>query len=159
VTLEELADRMEILDLYARYVNYVDSANIAALDEQIFLPGTTFDYSDANGPVLNWQDAQATKFFEGGGFAHYFHISVNQVIEFDDERALANVISKTFNPWARTNTAGAARTFQVHGRYHDKLVHTDAGWRFESRRWEDAWCGAWLDGEFRLTDGISDMLL
>jgi hypothetical protein len=111
MTLEELADRMEIIDLYARYVNYVDASNLAAIDEQCYLPDTHFDMREAGGTEMSWIEVRESGFLTGGAFELYFHISVNQVIEFDADRSHAYVVSKTFNPWARVNDAGAARTF------------------------------------------------
>jgi hypothetical protein len=157
VTLEELADRMEILDVYARYVNFIDASDFAAVDDAVFLPDTRLDYRDGGGPQLTWTEARASGFFfDSESEPLFFHMSVNQVIKFDADRSRARVVSKTFNPWARTNDAGVPRTVHVHGRYHDELVRTDVGWRFASRRWEHAWSGAWVDGAFRLTGGMQE---
>lgn len=44
--LEELADRLEIIELYGRYVHAADAKRADLLDE-VFLPDCVIDYTDA----------------------------------------------------------------------------------------------------------------
>lgn len=147
--LNEVSDRLEIQDVYARYVHAVDRADYATLDDRVFTPDAAFDYSQAAGPVVTWEELKAIDMFGGNGYPHIFHITSNLVIDFDESRLTARCMSKTFNPWARV-VDGKASTFQVHGTYFDTVAKTDRGWRISSRRWVEDWASAWEGGEFVL---------
>lgn len=49
-TLEEVSDRLEIHELFARYVHATDDKDPKPL-ESIFLPTTTLDWSASGGAV------------------------------------------------------------------------------------------------------------
>jgi len=152
--LTEIADRLEIQDVYARYVHAVDKADYATLEERVFTSDATFDYSQADGPVISWSELRAIDMFGGNGFEHIFHITSNLVIDFDESGASASCFSKTFNPWAR-EVDGKAYTFQVHGTYYVVVVKTERGWRIASRRWVEDWASVWDGGEFRFKAGMT----
>ena len=154
--LTELSDRMEITEVYARYVHAVDRADYPTLDERVFTSDATFDYSDAAGPVLTWSELQGIDMFGGNGFENIFHITSNLVIDFDESGERANCVSKTFNPWAKTEN-GATRILQVHGTYHDVVVKTGRGWRISSRRWEEDWVSGWVDGDVRIMATMAEV--
>ena len=59
--LTEIADRLEIQDVYARYVHAVDKADYATLEERVFTSDATFDYSQADGPVISWSELRAIR--------------------------------------------------------------------------------------------------
>lgn len=147
--LAEIAARLEIQDVYARYVHAVDRADYETLDTRVFASDARFDYSQANGPVVTWEELRAIDMFGGNGFEHIFHITSNLVIDFDESGESASCTSKTFNPWARV-VDGRAFTFQVHGTYYDTVARTERGWRIMSRRWVEDWASAWEDGEYRI---------
>ena len=139
--IAEISDRLEILDLYARYVNYVDLPDYDALAERVFVDDTRFDYRDAAGPVMTFAQMRAGGFFDGDGM-HRFHITSNLVIDFGADRHTAGTVSKTLNPWAVSDDRGT-RLYQVHGRYIDELTRLPQGWRITARRWEHAWVSGW----------------
>lgn len=43
MSYEEMGDRLEILDLYARYVHAVDRTDYDTLENRIFISETSFD--------------------------------------------------------------------------------------------------------------------
>ena len=153
--LTEIGDRLEIQDVYARYVHAVDKADYETLDARVFTSDATFDYSQADGPVVTWDELRAIDMFGGNGFEHIFHITSNLVIDFDESGDSATCVSKTFNPWAR-EVDGAATTFQVHGTYTDVVVRTARGWRIASRRWVEDWAAVWDGDGLRLKAGMTE---
>lgn len=153
--LSEIGARLEIQDVYARYVHAVDRADYETLDARVFASDATFDYSQANGPVVTWSELKAIDMFGGNGYPHIFHITSNLVIDFDESGTSAACMSKTFNPWARV-VDGKASTFQVHGTYYDVVRHTEHGWRIASRRWVEDWAAAWEGGEFLLKSSMTE---
>lgn len=160
MNLEELADRLEIIELYARYVHAGDTHDIATLDDLVFLDETTLDYRSAGASLSIWKDAKRDAFFNGV-FPLGFHVSVNQIIEFEDaERTAATVRAKTMNPWGAEgspNEGDPDRFYLVLGMHTDRLVRTERGWRFASRVWTQDWVTAWKDGSARIIHSVEDM--
>ncbi|MFG2969379.1 nuclear transport factor 2 family protein [Streptomyces sp. NPDC048288] len=154
---EEMCARLDITDLYARYVHAVDKSDYATLEQRVFVTDTSFDMSDAGGPVLSWTQVKESDFMGGWGFQHFFHITSNLQIDFEDDGNSARTLSTTFNPWATVDAEGGHRLYHVHGRYHDKVVHTADGWRIASRRWENGWVSGWPAGEFRVLSDMTEL--
>ena len=67
LTIEEISDRLEINDLYSRYVHAADDHDTAALD-LIFLPHTTFDWSSTGGGKMTYLEAREGPAFRGDLF-------------------------------------------------------------------------------------------
>lgn len=154
---KEIADRLEILDLYARYVHAVDRSDYDTLGKRVFVADTSFDMTGAGGAVMSWTQAKERDFMGGWGFQHFFHITSNLQIDFEQDRKSAKTVSKTFNPWATTDADGQPNVFHVHGRYHDTVVETADGWRIASRRWENGWISGWPAGELRLLGSMTEI--
>lgn len=154
--LTEIGDRLEIQDVYARYVHAVDKADYETLSDRVFTSDATFDYSQAKGPVVTWDELRAIDMFGGNGFEHIFHITSNLVIDFDDAGTEAVCVSKTFNPWAKI-VDGQSRAFQIHGTYRDVVVKTERGWRISSRHWTEDWVSGWFGGEFRIMASMTEV--
>lgn len=151
-TIEEISDRLEIHDLFARYVHAVDDKDFPPL-ESIFLPSTTFDWSASGGVVTTWEDAKNGDFMTGKLFPYVFHICTNIVIDFDTDKNGATVRSKTVHPTGLEGLDGPL-LFQVQGVYVDRLKRTAEGWRITERVWRDFWA----TGPLGLVDGIQGML-
>jgi hypothetical protein len=155
--LAEISDRLEIQDVYARYVHAVDKSDYDTLAERVFTDKTTFDYSQANGPVFAWTELRAADMFGGNGYENIFHLTSNLVIDFDDSGVRATCVSKTFNPWAKIREDGQAVTFQVHGTYYDVVEKTNRGWRISKRRWVEDWVSGWEGGNFRILASMTEV--
>lgn len=155
-TIEEISDRLEIHDLYARYVHAVDDKDFPPL-ESIFLPSTTFDWSGSGGMVTTWEDAKQGDFMTGKLFPYVFHICTNIVIDFDADKNGATVRSKTVHPTGLEGINEDLKKpllFQVQGVYVDRLERKAEGWRITKRVWRNFWATGPLD----LVDGIPAML-
>ncbi|KAJ0419637.1 hypothetical protein BJY00DRAFT_313785 [Aspergillus carlsbadensis] len=158
-SISEISSRLEITDLYARYVHAADARDFAALDA-IFLPDTTFDWTSCNGGKMTYEKAKAGPVFQGKLFPWSFHIYANPLIEFiDGERARVKV--KAINPSGLPSrnedgggVGGATMMFQTHGTYTDLLERTEDGWRITERYWEEAF----ITGPLGKVEGIPGML-
>lgn len=148
-TLAELSDRLEINELYSRYVHATDEHDFDGLD-RIFLPTTTFDYNFPDKSLLSYHDARATPMFSGELFPWSFHACTNLVIDFEDGGRTAKVRSKTLCPMGRQTKDGKNVMLQLHGVYHDRVETSGDGWRITQRIWKESW----ISGPFGKVDGI-----
>jgi len=143
-SLEEIADRLEIYDLYARYVFAVDELDLAVLD-RIFMPDTVFDYSTLSYGKHTYKDVQRDDFVKVAAFVTYtMHYCTNVRIDFDEDRRSARVVSKTFFANG-VSEDGDLSLRQVHGHYADALVKTREGWRIKERTWHLGWSTTGLE--------------
>ncbi|KAK5230386.1 hypothetical protein LTR47_007802 [Exophiala xenobiotica] len=120
-SIDEISDRLEILDKFARYVHAVDDHCIEFLDE-IFLPETVFDWSTSGGIRTTWAEAKKGDFITGKLFPYAFHVCTNIVIDFDEGHQSATARSKTIHPTGLKGSDEKDMMFQVQGVYVDKLV-------------------------------------
>lgn len=153
LSLEEISDRLEIEELYARYVHAVDDHEFEPL-ERIFVPETIFDWTQSGGERTTWAVAKDGPFLKGELFPYIFHVCVNVRIDFAPDHQSAAVKSKTIHPTGVKNTKGEPVLFQVQGVYTDRLVKTAEGWRILERVWKDFWAV----GGLTWGGGIPDML-
>lgn len=153
MTSDEVADRLEIYDLFARYIHAADSHDIAAMDE-VFIDETVFDWTQSGGDRDLWKDAKHGDFITGKTFEFIFHMCGNLKIVFGDDGNTAVVESKTIHPTGLRGQDGEPKLFQVHGGYTDQLRRTVHGWRIVERRWNDSW----IVGGLREVSGIPAML-
>ncbi|WP_345750845.1 nuclear transport factor 2 family protein [Microbacterium rhizophilus] len=153
LSLQEISDRLEIQDIYARYVHAVDDRELRVL-EGVFEPDTVFDWTASGGERTTWAEAREGDFITGRLFPYVFHICVDVRIDFDPDGERANVKSKTIHPTGLDGADGTPVLFQVHGAYIDSLVRRPGGWRIIERVWQDFWAV----GGLRRVDGIPAML-
>lgn len=115
-------DYVEIEQLYARYNHAIDSGDAAGW-AATFIPEGKFQQlagtEALKGFVRNWVEAR-----NGANLRHW---NSNLVITPAAEGANASVMLMLLN--VGTKPAAIAAT----GMYTDKLVKTDAGWRFAAR--------------------------
>ena len=153
-SLEELSDRMEIDQMYARYIHVGDAGDIGELDK-IFMPETILDYSSAGYDSQTWAAARVSDLFKGNFFSYMFHFSGCVLLDFNEDRTEAYAKSKMINPSGfRDKETGEVKLFQVHGGYDDVLVNTESGWRFKER----VWVHNWASGGFKSYAGMMEML-
>ncbi|KAH7162032.1 hypothetical protein B0J13DRAFT_535077 [Dactylonectria estremocensis] len=149
--IEEISDRLEIQDLYARYVHAADDRE--SLDG-IFLSDTTFDWSSCGGGKMTYEEAKAGPVFTGKMFPWSFHIYANPRIDFSDDRRTAEVKVKAINPSGLPDKGGKPMMFQTYGTYTDQLKRTADGWRIAVRVWEESS----IVGPFEKVGGIAGIL-
>ncbi|KAL2784324.1 hypothetical protein BJX66DRAFT_89527 [Aspergillus keveii] len=160
-TLEEISSRLEITDIYARYVHAADARDFDTLDH-IFLPETIFDWTSCGGGKMSYTEAKAGPVFQGKLFPWSYHIYANPQIDCLDGGERARVLVKAVNPsglpqggnGASGSGSGKPVMFQTHGTYTDDLVKTEAGWRIVNRYWDEAF----ITGPFEKVEGIPGML-
>ena len=153
MSLDEVVDRMEIQDIYSRYVHAVDDRELEEL-ETIFEADTIFDWTASGGERTTWSEAKTGDFITGRMFPYVFHVCVNLRIDFDVTRSTAVVKSKTIHPTGLPGLDGTPHLFQVQGAYIDRLTRREEGWRITERAWQDFWAVGGLE----LVDGIPGML-
>lgn len=153
LSLEEISARLEIDDLYARYIHAVDDKEFEPLD-RIFLPETVFDWSASGGQRTTWEEAKHCDFLTGELFQFVFHLCGNLRMDFAPDLSSAVVKSKTIPPTGLRTPEGEAMLFQVHGAYTDQLKNTPDGWRITERVWQDFW----VAGQVQEYEGIPGML-
>jgi SnoaL-like domain len=129
-TLQELSDRMEILDVIARYSAAVDGHLWDLLDE-VFTPDADLDFMYIAGFRGNRDELRA---WLSGGLPdgrNYFHLmgAANVVLDGPDE---AHAVTPCLNP-APLPDGGLCMFGHW---YRDRFVRTPEGWRIAARELE-----------------------
>ena len=126
MTPQELADRVEILDLLARYSAVVDRG---AWDEMpaLFTDDAVLDFSATGGICGSVAEHQAFNAKVLTGFASTQHVMGLPAIVVEGDAATSRSIC--FNPMVVDD----AHVFFVGLWYDDRLVRTADGWRFAER--------------------------
>jgi hypothetical protein len=136
VTLQEIADRIEIDDLLTRYATAVDSKDWD-LFSTCFTEDAVIDYTAAGGvkgslpEVRKWL-SEVIPIFEMTQ-----HLVMNKAVNLQGDRATSR--TGFYNPMGLPDGKGGMTLFIEGGYYNDKLVRTPAGWRIEERVEETAY--------------------
>ncbi|MEV7006962.1 nuclear transport factor 2 family protein [Streptosporangium sp. NPDC051022] len=135
----EIADRLEIGDLLAKYAYAVDTGDWARLD-LVFTPDAMIDYT-AGGGVRGTRDevrrwlAETLPHWPGRQ-----HLIGATVVRFvGDEAVVTASFTATLAPSRDALPAGAAGFVQYGGWHHHRMVRTPYGWRSEELVEERAW--------------------
>ena len=125
MTNQELADRLEIQELLARYARGIDSEDWE-LWKSVFTENAILDYSSA-GAIVGSRDEVAGFFAKAMRVTPVKqHFITNVEIELDGDRARVRAIF--FNPM---QLPGQSEMSACGGRYHHDLVRTPEGWKSE----------------------------
>jgi hypothetical protein len=130
---DDVADRLAIQDLIARYAVVVDSRDYDALDG-LFTPDAVIDFTAFGGPAGNPVEIKAFLSDSLGLFSRTQHLMGLPVVTVDGDRASARTPCN--NPMVLTEPDGATKVWLIGLWYDDELVRTESGWRFASRRQE-----------------------
>ena len=133
LTLQEMSDRLEIQELFARYAHAVDSRDWAALKD-VFTEDAVVDYSAMGGPRGTVPEVCAFLAEVLPLFPATQHLVANMIIELDGDRATARTMCH--NPMPLPDDGGL---LQCGLWYLDRLVRTGAGWRLAERSEEKAY--------------------
>ena len=131
--LQEISDRLEIQDLFARYSFAIDERDWDALDD-VFTPDAFIDYSEAGGEkgppdqIKRWLAVAMER------FPMFQHMVATTKLELNGDTANSRTI--LFNPMVLRKDDGEDHVFFVGLWYNDKLVRTEKGWRIAERREE-----------------------
>ena len=129
MTLQEISDRFEIMDLETDYCAAIDTNNIEALDT-IFTKDALIDYSKAGGPKTDLETIK--KFLKANlGVLPRQHSISNYKITITGDRA--KVICLCINP-LELPSQGDGKQVAIWGIwYHDTVVRTSEGWRIKEK--------------------------
>jgi 3-phenylpropionate/cinnamic acid dioxygenase small subunit len=128
--LQEMSDRLEIQDLFARYSFAIDERDWDALDG-IFTPDARIDYTETGGAKGSYRDIKAWLPRALEQFPVFQHMVATTKLTLDGDEAASRTI--LFNPMVHRNEAGEDTTFFIGLWYRDKLVRTSDGWRIAER--------------------------
>ncbi|SFR90913.1 nuclear transport factor 2 family protein [Sphingomonas jatrophae] len=130
MSLQEMSDRLEIQDLFARYSFAIDDRDYDALD-RVFTPDATIDYSETGGAkgsvaeIKRWLPVAMKK------FPKFQHMVATTQLTLDGDKARSRTI--LFNPMVHADADGREHIFFIGLWYRDELVRTADGWRIASR--------------------------
>ena len=130
MTLQDLADRLEIDDLLTRYATAVDTKDWD-LFAACFTPDAYIDYTSAGGIKGTLSEVQRWLAQVLVAFPMTQHLVTNRAVVIDGNSATSR--SGVFNPMGLPGDAGGLVLFFEGGYYNDKLVRTAAGWRIAER--------------------------
>ncbi len=136
MTLQEVSDRLEIQDLFARYSFAIDERDWQTLD-QIFTPDALIDYSETGGAKGSLAEIKAWLPRALERFPAFQHMVATTRLVIDGDAATSRTI--LFNPMVLPDKDGTQQTFFMGLWYRDRLVRTEAGWRIAERHEEMSW--------------------
>lgn len=127
MTLEEISDRFEIMDLLTDYCTAIDTSEIDSLD-RIFAENARIDFSKAGGPCA---DLKTIKKFlkENLGNLPRQHMITNYKIQIRKDHA--DVRCLCYNPLELSNEPKKVAIWGLW--YDDKFLRTPGGWRIVER--------------------------
>jgi 3-phenylpropionate/cinnamic acid dioxygenase small subunit len=130
ISLQEMADRIEIDDLLTRYATAVDAKDWD-LYASCFTADAFLDYTAAGGIKGQLPDVKEWLAQVMPNFPMTQHVVANRVIEIRGDTATAR--SCFYNPMGIADGKGGMALFFDGGYYNDKLVRTKDGWRIAER--------------------------
>lgn len=136
LSLQEISDRLEIQDLFARYSFAIDERDWDALDA-IFTPDARIDYSETGGAIGSFAEIKAWLPKALERFPMFQHMVATTKLDIDGDAARSRTI--LFNPMTYRAENGEDQVFFIGLWYRDKLVRTPAGWRISERYEEMAY--------------------
>lgn len=136
LTLQEMSDRIEIQDLFARYSFAIDERDWDALDS-VFTPDARIDYTETGGATGSLAEIKAWLPTALARFPMFQHMVATTRLTLTGDRATSRTI--LFNPMTYRGDDGSEQVFFIGLWYRDALVRTPAGWRISERYEEMGW--------------------
>ncbi len=130
MTLQEMSDRLEIQDLFARYSFAIDERDWDALDG-IFTPDAQIDYAETGGAKGSFAEIKAWLPGALERFPMFQHMVATTKLNLAGDTATSRTI--LFNPMVHRDDAGHDQVFFIGLWYRDRLVRTADGWRIAER--------------------------
>ena len=131
VTLQTIADRIEIDDLLTRYATALDAKDWE-LFSSCFTADAVIDYTGAGGIKGSLPEVRAWLASVMERFPMTQHLVTNREIRIEGDSATCR--SCLFNPMGLPDEDdGSLVLFFEGGYYRDTLVRTSAGWRIATR--------------------------
>ena len=127
MTIQEMSDRFEIIDLLTEYCVAIDTKNISALD-RIFSEDARIDFSRAGGPHSNLISIR--RFLEENlGDLPRQHLISNYQIKIQGD--YAEVRCLCYNPLELPPNGDEVMLWGLW--YNDKCIRTREGWRIKEK--------------------------
>ena len=130
IALREIADRLEIAELMARYADMVDRRDWTKMD-RIFALEATIDFRPSGGRAGPFREMLAWLDRALDSWPNNLHMITNLIIDLDGDAARTRCYFHV--PTAREAHEGAQYTVTHSGRYLDRLIRTSDGWRIVER--------------------------
>jgi len=130
LSLQEISDRLEILELMSQYSNAIDQRQYERLD-QVFTPDAYIDYRAMGGIAGRYPQVKAWLGPALQSFPNYYHLIANTQIVLSGDTATARTVC--FNPMEVPLPAGGRQVMFLGLWYCDKLLRTPQGWRITER--------------------------
>jgi hypothetical protein len=139
LSLQEMSDRLEIQDLFARYSFAIDERDWDALD-RVFTADAAIDYSETGGAKGSLAEIKAWLPGALERFPIFQHLVATTKLDIAGDSATSRTI--LFNPMVYQPDGGEEQPGQVFFIglwYRDRLVRTAEGWRIAERYEEIGW--------------------
>jgi ketosteroid isomerase-like protein len=130
LSVQEIADRMEIQQLMIEYSSAIDQHDFDRLDD-VFTPDAYIDYRAMGGMDGRYPEVKAWLKPALGAFPHYQHMIGNMSIKVTGDTATGRTIC--FNPMEVKLADGKTQVMFLGLWYLDKFVRTTKGWRISER--------------------------
>ena len=128
--LREIRDRAEIEELMYRYAEMVDNRDWKEMD-RVFALEATIDYTSTGGHAGPFRETLAWLDRALASWPINLHVITNLIVEFDGD--LASTRCYFHAPMAREISDGPQYVITNAGRYEDRLIRTQDGWRIVER--------------------------
>jgi hypothetical protein len=136
MSLQEISDRLEIVQMFNTYSCAVDSCDWT-LYRSVFSENALVDYSSLGGPTGTVDDVVAHLSASLKRYPVMQHVNANVMITFTSQDT-ASARSVCYNPMV--SETGGIRTTTVYGLWYvDELVRTNEGWRIRHRSEDPAY--------------------
>ena len=135
--LQEISDRLEILDVLTRYTRAIDTGRWDDLDT-VFTPDAQIDYTESGGiaagfaEVKPWLAEMLPAFFP----KRMHTLGQVEVVLRGDE---ADVAAYFHNPMPMDDGQGGEKIVEFGGLYHHTMTRTPGGWRSRKLHEEIVW--------------------
>lgn len=134
--IQEIADRLQIQDLLARYSFAIDDRDWDALDD-VFTADARIDYGQTGGAAGNLAEIKRWLPVALARFPRYQHLVATTKLDLDGDHARGRTI--LFNPMVHRGEDGAEQAFFIGLWYRDVFLRTPVGWRIAERVEEMSW--------------------
>jgi len=137
--LQEISDRLELMDLMVRYSHAVDTRSWDDFDD-IFTEDAVIDYTAFGGPRGSVDEIKAYLAETLATFPAFQHLVSNPMLDIVGDVATGRTMC--FNPMGVSRPdgeTGEPRVFFCGLWYLDQFVRTGDGWRIRERFEEKSW--------------------
>ncbi|WP_433256230.1 nuclear transport factor 2 family protein [Streptosporangium sp. CA-135522] len=136
---QEIADRLEIGDLLAKYAYAIDTGDWARLD-LVFTPDAVIDYTAAGGIRGTRDEARRWLAEVLPHWPGRQHLIGATAVRFEGEEAVVTAsFTDTLAPSREMVAADVAGLIRGGGWYHHRMIRTPYGWRSRELVEEQSW--------------------